>query len=116
MHFKLIIAVVQDDITDKVIDVTREAGATGATIVNNVRGEGMDAKKGFFGLSLDSQRDMILLVVEEHLSRDILEAVEAAVCNEDGCGLGIAMQVDIEDLVGAGRQIDKLQKVVEENL
>ena len=36
MHFKLIIALVDDDKTKAVIDAAREAGLTGATIIGNV--------------------------------------------------------------------------------
>ena len=51
MRFKLIIALVQDETTDKVMDAAREAGATGATIIHNARGEGLKVTKTFFGLS-----------------------------------------------------------------
>ena len=115
MHFKLILAMVQDDQTDKIIEVTRVAGATGATIINNVRGEGMDVKKSFFGLSLEAQRDLIFFIVEEHLSRHILEAIESVIQTEAG-NIGIAFKIDIEDIVGVGQQINKLKKIVEEEI
>ena len=44
MHFKLIITFVEDNKTDAVMDAAREAGATGATVINNARGEGLEAK------------------------------------------------------------------------
>ena len=43
MRFKLLLVFVEDDKTDKVIEAAREAGATGCTIINNARGEGIDA-------------------------------------------------------------------------
>ncbi|MGD8619253.1 MAG: P-II family nitrogen regulator, partial [Gammaproteobacteria bacterium] len=42
MHFKLIIALVKDNKTDQVITAAREAGATGTTVINNARGEGLE--------------------------------------------------------------------------
>ena len=72
MHFKLIIALVEDDKTNKVLDAARESGATGATVINQARGEGVEQAKTFFGLSLETQRDVLLFLVEEHLSRDII--------------------------------------------
>ena len=75
MHFKLIIAFVEDTVTDKVMDAAREAGATGATVISNARGEGLEKSKTFLGLSLETQRDVVLFLVEEHLSREILETV-----------------------------------------
>ena len=73
MHFKLIIALVEDTKTDAVINAGRDAGATGTTVISNASGEGIEESKTFFGLSLETQRDVLLMLVEEHLSRHILE-------------------------------------------
>ena len=54
MHFKMIIAFVEDSKTDAVLDAAREKGATGATIIHNARGEGLKVSKTFFGLSLET--------------------------------------------------------------
>ncbi|GAL21817.1 nitrogen regulatory protein P-II [Vibrio maritimus] len=75
MRFKLILAFVEDSKTEKVLDAAREAGATGATVINNARGEGLNKKQTFFGLTLEVQKDVVLFVVEEHLSRHILETI-----------------------------------------
>ena len=75
MHFKLIITFVEDTKTDAVMDAAREAGATGATVINNARGEGLKQSKTFFGLSLETQRDVLLFLVEEHMSRTIIEQI-----------------------------------------
>ena len=47
MHFKLIIAFVDDAKTDVVMQAAREEGATGATVISNARGEGLAQKKHF---------------------------------------------------------------------
>lgn len=116
MHFKLIIGLVEDDKTDKVLEASREAGATGATVINNARGEGLEVSKTFLGLSLETQRDVILLLVEEHLSRRILETIAAVGEFDAKPGTGIAFQIDVEDAVGVSHQIRQLSEVVEENL
>lgn len=48
MRFKLILAFVEDSKTDVVLDAAREAGATGATVINNARGQGLNQKRTFF--------------------------------------------------------------------
>lgn len=116
MHFKLIIALVEDAQTDAVMEAARSAGATGATVLNQVRGEGAQTMKTFFGLELETQRDMLLFLVEEHLSRQILEHIADIGCFDDHQGAGIAFQIDVEDAVGVSRQISKLHEVVEERL
>ena len=116
MHFKLIIALVEDEKTDAIMHAARTAGATGATILNQVRGEGINTTKTFFGLELETQRDMLMFLVEEHLSRDILEHIAAIGKFEDNPGAGIAFQIDVEDAVGVSRQISKLHEAVEDKL
>ena len=78
MRFKVIIALVEDSKTDDIIHAARETGATGCTVINNARGEGLEEKKTFLGLTLETQRDVVLLLVEEHRARRILETIAAA--------------------------------------
>jgi len=116
MHFKLIIALVEDSKTTQVLDAAREAGATGSTVINQARGEGIQKSKSFFGLSLESQRDMALLLVEEHLSRSILETIAKVGEFDEKPGTGIAFQIDVEDAVGVSHQIRALSRKVEDEL
>ena len=116
MHFKLLIALVEDDKTDAVLDAAREAGATGATVISQARGEGLKKPKTFFGLNLETQRDMLLFLVEEHMSRSILEQIATVGEFENKPGTGIAFQIDVEDAVGVGLQIKELTEIVEEKL
>ncbi len=116
MRFKMIIAFVEDAKTDAVLDAARQAGATGATVINNARGEGLNKRSTFFGLTLEVQRDVLLFVVEEHLARHILERIQEVGGLDEESGQGIAVQLDIEDAVGVAHQVESLSKVVEENL
>ncbi len=116
MHFKLILVFVDDRKTDAVSQAAREAGATGVTLISSARGEGSVPHKTFLGLSLETQRDMLLLVVEEHLSRHILEQICEAGEFEKEQGQGIALQIDVEDVVGVDHQISQLARLVEEKL
>ncbi len=116
MHFKLLIALVNDDRTNAVLKAARTAGATVATVINNARGEGLIEAKTFFGLSLDTQRDMILFLVEEHLARHILEQIQRVGEFDAKPGSGIAIQIDVEDAVGVTDQVAKLHEIVEEEL
>jgi len=116
MHFKLLIAFVEDNKTHKVMDAARQAGATGATVINNARGEGLLQSKTFFGLSLETQRDVVLFLVEQHLSRSILETISDIGEFESLPGSGIAIQIDVEDAVGVSHQIEKLEAIVETEL
>lgn len=116
MHFKLIVAFVEDEKTDAIMHAAREAGATGCTVINNARGEGIKEQKTFFGLTLSSQRDVLLLLVEKHLSRQILEYIGEVGEFDDKPGTGIAVLIDVEDAVGILHQAHELEEIVEEIL
>lgn len=116
MHFKMIVVFIEDEKTDDVMDAAREAGATGATVIHNARGEGLKVSKTFFGLSLETQRDVVLFLVEEHLSRQILEEINRAGELDARPGTGIAFQLDVEDAVGIVHQAQEISHDVEEFL
>ena len=116
MHFKLLVIFVADSKTDVVMSAARASGATGCTVINNARGEGLEKHKSFFGLTLSEQRDVLLMLVEEHLSRKILEEIARVGELDDKPGTGIAIQSDVEDAVGILHQAEALTEVVEEQL
>lgn len=116
MHFKLLIALVEDSKRDAVIEAARDAGATGTTVISNASGEGIEQSKTFFGLTLETQRDVLLMLVEEHLSRHILEKISEAGEFDTQSGAGIAFQLDVEDVVGITHQMEKLTEQVEEKI
>lgn len=116
MHFKLIIALVDDSKTNEVMDAAREAGATGATVLGDARGEGLRPRKTFFGLAMEAQRDMLLFLVEEHMSRAILERIAEVGGFDTDPGSGLAFQLDVEDTIGLKTQIETLTDEVEEKI
>ena len=116
MHFKLIIIMVEDDRTQKILNAAREAGTTGCTVLNQARGEGVKPAKTFLGLSIDSQVDVILMLCEEHMSREIMEQVAIAGEFDETPGTGIAFQIDVEDAIGVQHQIEALAEAVEDRL
>ncbi len=111
MHFKLILVFVDDSKTDKVLEAARDVGATGVTIINNARGEGIMQKKTFLGLNLDSQRDVVLFLVEEHLSRTIIEEIARVGRFDEEPGSGIAIKIDVEDAIGVLHQAQEITMI-----
>ena len=116
MHFKLIIALTEDSITQKIVKAARDKGATGSTVIKSATGEGVKSTKTFLGLSLETQRDVTLLLVEEHLSREILETIAKAGEFDASPGTGIAFSIDVDDAVGVLHQVNELTEIVEEEL
>jgi nitrogen regulatory protein P-II 1 len=113
MRFKLILASVKADITDNIVDAAKGAGATGATIIP-ARGTGINEAKTFFGLSLEAQTDIVLLLIEEHIVTKILNTIkEAGEFHKPGTG--IAFVVPVEHVVGLESQMEKFKEEVRES-
>lgn len=116
MHFKLIIAFVDSDKTDTILDAARREGATGSTIISQARGAGIEHARTFLGLNAEAPRDVLLLLVEKHLARGILESIATTGEFEDSPKEGIAFQIDVEDAVGVLHQIQALENTVKKKI
>jgi len=110
MRFKLILSTVKADITDQIVDAAKGAGATGATIIP-ARGTGIREAKTFFGLILEAQTDIIMLLVEEHLVTTILDTIKKA-GEFHKPGTGIAFVLPVEHTVGLESQMEKFKEEV----
>ena len=116
MHFKLIVAFTDSEKTQTILEAARAQGATGSTVISQARGEGLEHNTTFLGLSVDTPTDVLLLLVEQHLARTILESIAKAGGFERDAEEGIAFQIDVEDVVGIAHQIQALETKVEEKL
>ena len=108
MNFKIILASVKTDLTDDIVDAAKKAGATGATIIH-ARGTGIREAKTFFGLSLESQTDIIMFLLEENLVDTVLQTI-GDTGQFDKPGTGIAFVVPVEQVIGLESQIERFAK------
>ena len=105
MAFKCIVAMVKPDLTDQVVSLAKEVGATGATIIP-ASGTGAREAKTFFGLSLDIRTEVVLFVVNDEMVEPVLSAIkEAGRFREPGTG--IAFVLPVEQAVGFESQLSK---------
>ncbi len=116
MRFKLLLVFTDDERTDDLLEAARKAGATGSTIINNARGEGLEKTHGIFGMEITAARDVLLLLVEEHLARTILETIAAVGHFDDTPGTGLVLQLDVEDVLGVRHHIASLAKTMQDEL
>jgi hypothetical protein len=114
MKFKLIVVMTEDELTKQALETARANGATGCTVITNARGEGLTPAKTFLGLNVAGARDVILLLVEEHMSRHILEAIGTSCGFDTNPGTGVAFQIDIEDAIGLKAQMATIEKEIGE--
>lgn len=100
----MLIAIVDDQWADLVMDTAREAGAAGATLIQEARGQGRRGSRSLLGLELDSGRDVILFIVPRDRSNAILESVARTARFDETPGTGLICAVEIEDSIGLRHQ------------
>ncbi len=110
MRFKVVLASVKPDYTDKVVDAGKGAGATGATIIG-ARGTGIREASTFFGLTLEQQTDIIMFLIEEHIVDAVLQSISEAGQFQKP-GTGIAFVLPVEQVIGMESQIEKLKEEI----
>ena len=93
-EMELIIAIVNSGYADDAMKAARSAGARGGTILN-ARGAGVDAQDRFYGITIQSEKEMVMLVVEKEHKADISE--KTGLKQE---GRGVIFSLPVEDAVG----------------
>ncbi|MFO8151704.1 P-II family nitrogen regulator [Thioalkalivibrio sp.] len=74
MKFAVLVAILAEELEEKGIDVARNAGAEGLTIIH-ARGLGARHKKTFFGLTYEGSQTMLICVLERKLSLSVMKAL-----------------------------------------
>ncbi|WP_457639113.1 P-II family nitrogen regulator [Persephonella sp.] len=115
MKFSVLVAIVNEELEDKAIDVARSAGAGGVTILHGT-GIGLKEKKIFFGLTYEGRETVLIFVLERKVALKVLKALnrELQLEKEDH---GIAFTFPIEHLAGINREeFLKFQQEIEEDI
>jgi nitrogen regulatory protein PII len=102
MTLKCVVVMVKPDLTDRVVESAKKAGASGATIVP-ASGTGIREAKTFFGLTLDVRTDVLLFLLDETKVDKVLQAIQKA-GRFDEPGTGIAFVMAVERAAGLSSQ------------
>lgn len=96
----LVLAVVNPGITDQVMAVAKEAGATGGTILH-ARGVGRENAEAFLGVSIQSEREIVAILCPRAKGPAIMQAVNASFGPKSGAK-GIIFSLPVRDMMGIG--------------
>jgi len=113
MRFKVILAMVKEEYQEEVIKSAKKAGATGVTILN-ARGEGIHEQKSFLGIKVEAQREVLLFLVEDFISDEIMDTISKA-GNFLEHGGGMAFSFAIDRAIGLESQIKSLEEDAKQN-
>lgn len=99
MEFELIVTIVNRGFADEVMDAAREAGATGGTVLY-ARGTGTREAEKFFGITIQPEKEVVLVLSNKEQRNAIMKAVCAHV-GLNSAGHGISFSLPVEEVVGA---------------
>ncbi len=97
-NHEVIFAIVNSGFAEDVMEVARENGVRGGTILN-ARGVVKQDAADFFGITLHAEKEILMMVVE----KDIRDSVLNAIYKEMGmakAAQGIAFSLPVSDVAG----------------
>lgn len=97
-NHEVIFAIVNSGYAEEVMDVARENGARGGTILN-ARGVAGQEAAAFFGITLHAEKEILMMVVD----KDIRDGILNAIYKQMGMAKkaqGIAFSLPVSDVAG----------------
>ena len=95
---EVIFAIVDSGYAEEVMDVARENGARGGTIIN-ARGVAGEEAAAFFGITLHAEKEILMMVVDKSIRNDILNAIYKQMGMSKKAH-GIAFSLPVSDVAG----------------
>ena len=102
MQHELIICIVNTGFTDVVMDAAREKGARGGTVIHG-RGTANKEAEAFFHISIQPDKEMVMILVPSDIKDDVLHAVYQS-AGLKTAGQGIAFALPVTNVVGISSQ------------
>ena len=106
---EVIFAIVNSGFAEEAMDIAREQGVRGGTIMN-ARGVASEKEAVFYGITIHAEKEILMMVVESAIRDNVLNALYSKM----GMGKkaqGIAFSLPVSDVTGLV-QFDENQKDV----
>ena len=103
-NHEVIFAIVNSGFAEDVMDIAREQGVRGGTILN-ARGVVKEEAAAFFAITLHQEKEILMMVVE----KDIRDKDLNAIYREMGmakAAQGIAFSLPVSDVAGLAQKIE----------
>ena len=95
---EVVFAIVNSGYAEDVMDIAREQGVRGGTILN-ARGVVKEEAAAFFGITLHQDKEILMMVVEKSIRDNVLNAIykEMGMAKK---AKGIAFSLPVSDVAG----------------
>ena len=95
---EVIFCIVDAGFSDSVMSAARECGARGGTVLN-ARGTAREDAEKLFNISIQPEKEIVMILVSKDIKDDILHAIYKNV-GLNTPAQGIAFSIPVEDVVG----------------
>ena len=95
----LIITIVMEGFSSRVIDAGKSAGAEGATVLQG-RGTSIHENESFLGVNIQPGKEIVLIVAKKLHRKAVMKEI-VRVCNLSTEGKGLTFSVPIDELAGS---------------
>lgn len=102
--YSMILTIINKGYSDQVMEAARAAGAQGGTIIN-ARGTGKTESDVFMGIQIHPEKELVLIIAENSLRRDIMVAIYKEAGLETDAG-GYSFSLPVEEIVGTAKFVE----------
>ena len=107
-EYELIVLIVSEGYAQVAMDAAKKVGAGGGTLINGI-GLGSKEATKFLGITIEPEKDVVLILVEKEEKRKIMEEISNVVgLSHEGRGICFAIPVD--NVIGLSQNIEFLKK------
>ena len=101
---EVIFAIVNSGFAEDVMEIARQQGVRGGTILN-ARGVAKEEAAAFFGIALHSEKEILMMVVEKDIRDNVLNAIykEMGMAKK---AKGIAFSLPVSDVAGLAAKVE----------
>lgn len=103
--YEMVFAIINSGYSEEVMEAVKACGATGGTIINARGTANLEAEK-FFGISISSEKEIVMIIVKKDIKDSVLKAIYEKV-GLSTPGQGIAFSLPVDEAVGLGKTIEE---------
>ena len=107
-NFECILCIVNSGFSEAAMDAAKQFGAKGGTVIHGRGTVSKEAEK-FFNISIQPEKDIVIILVTTDIKDNILHALYNAV-GTNTKAQGIAFSLPVEDVVGINTSKKKEKK------
>ena len=100
---EVIFAIVNSGFAEEAMEVAREQGVRGGTILN-ARGVAREKEATFFGITVHAEKEILMMVVEKDIRDNVLNALYSRMGMANKAQ-GIAFSLPVSDVAGLAQAV-----------